>query len=276
MALTGTDANIVGRIFPDDTVLGEGVSIHPTARINVTERLHIGAYTVIGENSEISGRDVEIGQEGWIDRNARIGGGSCFEPQSSFRAGHFFHLGYDAMVNTARSVRIGDEVGLGVRTSIYTHGAYLSALDGFPVSFAPVHIGSRVWIPGGIVNPGVTIGNDVVVGTNSLVTSDLPDGCLAGGSPAKIIREKAYPKPYMGDDAYFAFWMRFASDYDFNLRIPGPTGDVMLGETRFMPKAQVISGPATDETERFRNQCRRYGIRFYARPKNGHYELWWS
>lgn len=265
--------DIIGRVFPADTVIGEHVQIHPTARINVTERLHIGDWTVIGEDVEISGRDVEIGQEGWLDRNARIGGGSCFERQSSFRAGHFFHLGYDAMVNTARPVWIGDEVGLGVRTSIYTHGAYLSALDGFPVSFAPVSIGDRVWIPGGIVNPGVTIGNDVVVGTNSLVTSDLPDGCLAGGSPAKIIRAKEYPKPLTGD-AFYAFWMHFASDYDFNLRTIGMGSHILLGETTFSPAGQRIVGPATPETERFRNQCRRYGIRFYARPVDGEYHVW--
>ena len=277
MALTDgiqPEHDIIGRRFPPDTVIGPTVTIHPTARINVTERLHIGAYTIIGEDVEISGRDVEIGQEGWLDRNARIGGGSCFERQSSFRAGHFFHLGYDAMVNTARRVFIGDEVGLGVRTSIYTHGAYLSALDGFPVSFAPVNIGDRVWIPGGIVNPGVTIGNDVVVGTNSLVTSDLPDGCLAGGSPAKIIRAKEYPKPLMGD-AWYAFWMRFASDYDFNIRcIIDGVPAIVLGETVFRTGTQVIYGPATPETERFRNQCRRYGIRFYARPVNGEYHVW--
>lgn len=255
------------------TDIHPSVEIHPTARINVTDRLRIGAYTVIGEDAEISGRDVEIGQEGWLDRGARIGGGSCFEKQSEFRAGHFLHMGQDTFVNTARPVTIGNEVGLGTRTAIYTHGAYLSALDGFPVAFAPVRIGSRVWIPGATVNPGVTIGSDVVVGVNSLVTKDLPSGCMAAGSPSKVIREKAYPKPLLGE-AYEAFWMRFASDYDFNLRIPGPTGDVILGKTRFMPMAKVISGPATDETEKFRNQCRRYGIRFYARPVDGRYEVW--
>jgi len=255
------------------TNIHPSVQIHPTARINVTERLQIGAFTVIGENVEISGRDVEIGQEGWLDIGARIGGGSCFDRQSKFSAGDFLHMGQDAFVNTARPVLIGDEVGLGTRTAIYTHGAYLSALDGFPVTFASVHIGDRVWIPGAVINPGITIGSNVVIGVNSLVTKNLPDGCLAAGSPVKVIREDAYPAP-LTSLAYDAFWMRFASDYDFNLRVLGGSGDVVLGETTFMPVDQVINGPTTDETERFRNQCRRYGIRFYARPVDGRYEVW--
>jgi acetyltransferase-like isoleucine patch superfamily enzyme len=253
------------------TDIHPSVAVHATARINVTERLVIGAGTVIGENVEISGRDVEIGRESWLDYGARIGGGSCFGRHSFFRAGDFLHMGQDAFINTARPVRIGDEVGLGTRTAIYTHGAYLSVLDGFPASFAPVHIGDRVWIPGATVNPGVTIGSDVVVGVNSLVTRDLPDGCLAAGSPAKVIREGAYPVPLSSADRD-AFWVRFSNDYDFSLTTQDMS--VILGETAFIPEVRAIIGPVTAETERFRDQCRRYGIRFYARPVDGQYEAW--
>lgn len=37
--------------------------------------------------------------------------------------------------------------------------------------------------------PGVTIGNNVVVGSNSLVTKDIPDKTLGMGSPAKIVKK---------------------------------------------------------------------------------------
>ena len=36
--------------------------------------------------------------------------------------------------------------------------------------------------------PGVTIGNNVVVGVNSVVTKDIPDNCVVAGCPAKVIR----------------------------------------------------------------------------------------
>jgi maltose O-acetyltransferase len=53
----------------------------------------------------------------------------------------------------------------------------------------PVTIGDNVWLGGGvIVCPGVTIGQDTVVGAGSVVTKDLPAGVLAVGNPARVIR----------------------------------------------------------------------------------------
>lgn len=40
-----------------------------------------------------------------------------------------------------------------------------------------------------IIMPGVKIGNHVVVGSGAVVTKDVPDNCIVGGNPAKIIRE---------------------------------------------------------------------------------------
>ena len=51
-------------------------------------------------------------------------------------------------------------------------------------------IGDRCWIgANSIILPGVTIGNNVVIGAGSVVTKDIPDNVVAVGSPAKIIRE---------------------------------------------------------------------------------------
>lgn len=53
----------------------------------------------------------------------------------------------------------------------------------------PIGIGSRVWIGGGtVVLPGVTIGDDTVVGAGSVVTKPLPPGVVAVGNPCRIIR----------------------------------------------------------------------------------------
>jgi len=55
---------------------------------------------------------------------------------------------------------------------------------------APVRIGRNCWLGAGvIVVPGVTIGDNVVVGAGSVVTRDLPDNVIAVGSPCKILRE---------------------------------------------------------------------------------------
>lgn len=54
----------------------------------------------------------------------------------------------------------------------------------------PVRIGRCCWIgAGAIILPGVTIGDNVVVGAGSVVTKDLPDNVVAVGNPCKILRE---------------------------------------------------------------------------------------
>lgn len=51
-----------------------------------------------------------------------------------------------------------------------------------------VIIGERSWLATGVVvTPGVTIGSGVSVGANSVVTTDLPDGCVAVGAPARVV-----------------------------------------------------------------------------------------
>jgi hypothetical protein len=54
----------------------------------------------------------------------------------------------------------------------------------------PITIADNVWLGGGvIVCPGVTIGQDTVVGAGAVVTKDLPPGVVAAGVPARILRE---------------------------------------------------------------------------------------
>ena len=53
----------------------------------------------------------------------------------------------------------------------------------------PITIGDKMWLGGGvIVCPGVTIGENTVVGAGAVVTKDLPANVIAVGNPAKVIR----------------------------------------------------------------------------------------
>ena len=54
----------------------------------------------------------------------------------------------------------------------------------------PITLGDNVWLGGGvIVCPGVSIGQDTVVGAGAVVTKDLPEGVVAAGVPARVLRE---------------------------------------------------------------------------------------
>lgn len=55
---------------------------------------------------------------------------------------------------------------------------------------APITLGRNVWFGGGVtVLPGVTIGDEAVIGAGSTVTRDIPSRVFAAGSPARVIRE---------------------------------------------------------------------------------------
>lgn len=54
----------------------------------------------------------------------------------------------------------------------------------------PITIGNNVWICGNVtINAGVNIGNDVVIGSGSVVTKDIPSGVVAAGVPCKVLRK---------------------------------------------------------------------------------------
>ena len=75
---------------------------------------------------------------------------------------------------------------------------------------APVRVGRNCWLGANVVVvPGVTIGDNVVVGAGSVVTKDLPDNVIAVGNPCKILREvNEYDRVYYFKDRKID-WMQF-------------------------------------------------------------------
>lgn len=54
----------------------------------------------------------------------------------------------------------------------------------------PIHIGENCWLGAGvIVVPGVTIGDNVVIGASSVVTKDIPSNSVAMGTPCRVVRQ---------------------------------------------------------------------------------------
>ncbi|MCC7049846.1 MAG: hypothetical protein IT562_24275 [Alphaproteobacteria bacterium] len=258
--------------------IGRDCIIHPTARIEVKQGF-LGDRAMVREHVVIEGDHVEIGAEAFINRFASIGGGSSHDPGSSLVAGDFLHLGFFAHINTARRVTIGHEFGCGIETKLFTHGIYSSAWDGFPAQWGEIHVGDRVWLPNAWVNPGVTIGSDVVVAARSLVNKDLPPGCLAGGTPAAVLKPGCYPRTL----APAAKRALFADIFAHAQRRAGfahafePVDDDSYrvdGDTVFHVTQRRVEGRATPFTELLRNQLRRSGIRFRFVAEEGEYRPW--
>lgn len=86
---------------------------------------------------------------------------------------------------------VGDGTMLGPSVTTATAGhPILPALRRLGYQYnAPVHIGKNCWLGAGvIVLPGITIGDDTVVGAGSIVTHDLPGGVVAVGTPCRVVR----------------------------------------------------------------------------------------
>jgi maltose O-acetyltransferase len=112
----------------------------------------------------------------------------------SIGAGTF--VNYDCLMLDVAPVTIGSACQLATRVQLLTA---THPIDPEPrrigwESAEPIVVGDNVWLGGGvIVCPGVTIGDDTVVGAGAVVTRDLPAGVVAAGVPARVIRE-------IGDD----------------------------------------------------------------------------
>ncbi|WP_229400714.1 sugar O-acetyltransferase [Micromonospora okii] len=93
-----------------------------------------------------------------------------------------------ARINIGADVQIGPNVQLLTATHPIEPGPRREKWE----AAQPITIGENVWLGGGvIVLPGVTIGDDTVVGAGAVVTRDLPANVVAVGNPARVVRNLA-------------------------------------------------------------------------------------
>lgn len=111
---------------------------------------------------------------------------------SNIHAGENFYANYNCVILDCARVTIGDNVLIGPNVSIFAAGHPVHPeLRQQDLEYAfPVTIGDRVWLGGGtIVNPGVTVGENSVIGSGSIITRDIPADVVAAGNPCRILRE---------------------------------------------------------------------------------------
>ena len=72
----------------------------------------------------------------------------------------------------------------------------------------PIHVGNNVWIGSGVqIMPGVTIGDNGVIGAGSIVTKDIPANVVAVGNPCHVLRE-------IGEHDYKYYYKNYELDFD--------------------------------------------------------------
>ena len=206
-------------IDADEVEIGSGARIGFGTVIR-GRRVRIGRRVTIGSVCFVEGRDVEIGDDTTVREQVYVGGPLL--PDSSLVIGRRVRIFQMCFLNPSRPLTIGDDTGVGGRSSIFTHGSWQSAFDGYPVAFDPVKIGKNVWLPWHVfILPGVEIGDGATIGAGSVVNRSIPAGVLAAGIPAKVLREASeWPKP-IDPDAQWALARSILTTFADHLRSNG-------------------------------------------------------
>ena len=107
------------------------------------------------------------------------------------RVGARTFVNYGLVALDVASIAIGDDVQIGPNVQLLTptHPIDPDTRRAKWEAAEPIAIGGNAWLGGGvIVLPGVTIGENTVVGAGSIVTKDLPPNVVAAGNPARVVR----------------------------------------------------------------------------------------
>ena len=138
-----------------------------------------------------------------IPRLGALGEGTWIEPTAKLTCPENILIGANCHINHLTciqpgdaKIRIGDGLLCGPGTMMFATNYQIGAapLRESPWVGGDIVIGNDVWLGAGVVvTAGVTIGDGAVVGAGSVVTKDIPPYTIAGGIPAKPLRDRPRP-----------------------------------------------------------------------------------
>ena len=126
-----------------------------------------------------------VGTEVWIEPDFRC------EFGKNIVIGNNVYINFGCIILDCAEVTIGDNVLLGPNIGIYAANHSLDAEERINGGCCgkPVHVGNNVWLGGDVkILPGVSVGDNTIIGTGSIVTKDIPAGVIAVGNPCRVIR----------------------------------------------------------------------------------------
>lgn len=126
------------------------------------------------------------GENVYMEPNVRVDYGY------NIHVGDNFFANFDCTILDVCAVRFGSDCMLGPGVQIYTATHPIDPIErNSGKEYAKsIQIGNSVWIGGNaIINPGITIGDNAIIASGSVVTKDVPPNVIVGGNPAKIIKK---------------------------------------------------------------------------------------
>lgn len=244
--------------------IGSNFKIGSNVKIKVRNNFKIGSNCVFNNDVNINAYDVFIGDYFFhLTPGLNIGGGGSQFPEAIIKIGDRCVL-HNNYINLAHNIIIGNDVGISPDVDILTHGFWNSALEGYPYAYKPVKINDGVILgQRSFILMGVEIETNCVIGANSTVTKSLlRANSVYAGNPARFIRRILPISTEQKISISNEIMNRYKSLTNISFIYEYPL--IKINEATINLENKTISGLEDDDTDRFRDFIRRYGIKIYT------------
>lgn len=154
-------------------------------------KMHCQEYNNLPYNDFEARKEYLRGFLGSVKENYTIEPNFFCDYGYNISLGENFYSNHNLVILDPARVTFGNNVFIGPNCGFYTAHHPLDVATrnkGFEFAY-PITVGNNVWIGGNVsVMPGVTIGDNVVIGAGSVVTKDIPSNVVAVGNPCKVLK----------------------------------------------------------------------------------------
>ena len=172
-----------------NVTFGHGVVLRHPAKVRLGDDVIVDDLVVLDAKGT-SNRGIVIGNGVFLGRGTIL---SCKD--GDIVLGDHVNIGFHSEVFSGSRVTVGS-YGLFAAYTYLVGGGHAFDQAGVPIieqerTSRGIALGENVWLGTGVkVLDGVRVGRDVVVGAGAVVTTDLPDGVIAAGVPARVVRSR--------------------------------------------------------------------------------------
>jgi acetyltransferase-like isoleucine patch superfamily enzyme len=184
---------VLGRVGRG-VVFGQGVVLRHPAKIRIGDGVTVDDLVVLDAKGTHN-RGIDLGNGVFLGRGTIL---SCKD--GDIVVGDHTNLGSHCEIFSGSTVTVGHH-GLFAAQAYLVGGGHqwedaTRAVIDQPRTSRGITLGDNVWLgTGARVLDGVTLGSNVVVGANAVVNTDLPDGAVAAGVPARVLRQRTPAEP---------------------------------------------------------------------------------
>jgi acetyltransferase-like isoleucine patch superfamily enzyme len=173
-----------------NVVFGHGVVLRHPHKIRIADDVVVDDLVVLdAKGSDNEG--ISVGRGAFLGRGTIL---SCKD--GDIVLGDFANIGFHSEIFSGSSVRVGHHALFAAYTYLVGGGHEFErgdvAVIDQPRTSRGIELGDNVWLGAGAkVLDGVRVGSGTVVGAGAVVTEDLPEGAVAVGVPARVVRRRA-------------------------------------------------------------------------------------